>query len=174
MRHRAVVVVVAVMAAVISGCGGEDRVGDEGLLEFDEQGSDRPGRLQSSTTAAAAEAATTVVTAPGTTAPPTASTARPSPPPTATATTVAGFTVRIIDGGQGFDPFNFVVRRGTRVVVTNADDEPRTFTSDTPGAFDSGPIRPGGTFEYLASTAGKFNFHDQTRPFAVGQMEVAP
>ena len=166
MRNRIVQMLSVLVAAVLlSGCGGEDQVGDTGLLDFDESGGGRVGEVERTTTSGPTE----------TTAPPVAQTA---PPPTAAPTTAAtarpasSVTIRIVSGGQGFEPFNVSVSRGTTIEVVNADTQPRTFTSDEPGVFDSGPIAPGQRYKYVADRAGTFNFHDETRPFAVGQLEV--
>jgi len=43
--------------------------------------------------------------------------------------------------------------------------------SDT-GAFDSGPIAPGATWNYTANTVGTYHYHDGTRPYAVAYFEV--
>lgn len=169
MIPRRLLIFVSVILLVLAACGGSQQTGDKDLLDFEEQEGGRVGEIARTTTTTlppTTEAPTTakpIITS----APPTTRPVTTTPPTTAS----PGFVVKIVQSGQGFDPFNFVVRRGSRVTVTNADNQPRTFTSDT-GAFDSGPIAPGGSFVYMAETVGKFNFHDETRPFAVGQMEV--
>ena len=55
--------------------------------------------------------------------------------------------------------------------MTNRSKGPASVTADR-GEFDSGLIAPGDTWTYEAKTAGKFNFHDQKRPYVVGSLEV--
>ncbi len=71
----------------------------------------------------------------------------------------------------GFNPYYIRVYAGGVVSVTNQDKVARSVTADR-GQFDSGLIKPGGTWEYDPKTPGKFNFHDSTRPYVVGTLEV--
>jgi plastocyanin len=153
---------------MLLGCSGDSQVGSQDNLDFEEsEGSrvgaiDRPSPTPTRTVARKPVATTKPpvrTTSPRATSRPT--TARPAP----------SFTIKIVGTGQGFDPFNFAVSKGTRLKVLNTDNQPRTFTSDT-GAFDSGMIAPGASYIYVASKPGAYNFHDETRPFAVGRMEV--
>lgn len=72
---------------------------------------------------------------------------------------------------SGYDPYYIRVYKGGSIKVTNVDSQARTVTADR-GEFDSGKIAPGVTWVYVANTVGKFNFHDGTRPFVVGTLEV--
>jgi plastocyanin len=72
---------------------------------------------------------------------------------------------------SGYDPYVIRVFTGGVLRVTNNFDKPATVTADR-GEFDSGPIAPGGTWTYEPKTPGKFNFHDENRPFVVGTLEV--
>ena len=72
---------------------------------------------------------------------------------------------------SGYDPYYIRVYKGGSIKVTNVDSKARTVTADR-GEFDSGSIAPGITWVYQANTVGKFNFHDATRPFVVGTLEV--
>ena len=72
---------------------------------------------------------------------------------------------------SGYDPYYIRVYKGGSIKVTNIDKTSRTVTADR-GEFDSGSIAPGETWVYVANTVGKFNFHDGTRPFVVGTLEV--
>jgi plastocyanin len=72
---------------------------------------------------------------------------------------------------SGYDPYYIRVYKGGSIKVTNVDAKARSVTADR-GEFDSGSIAPGVTWVYLANTVGKFNFHDGTRPFVVGTLEV--
>lgn len=75
---------------------------------------------------------------------------------------------------SGYNPYYIRIFKGGTIKVTNQDVQARTMTADK-GEFDSGPIAPGeswvgGPFDEL----GKFNFHDGTRPYVVGTLEVLP
>lgn len=175
MRAGIAALITAAAVFVGGACANNEDVGSKDLLEFDEQEAGRIGEIEATTTTAV-PAPTTSAAPVATTAKPVTTTAKPAAttaPPT-TAAAAPAFTVKIISGGQGFDPFNFAVKKGTRLTIVNEDNQARTFTSDEPGAFDSGPLAPGASFTYVADRLGKFNFHDETRPFAVGQMEVTP
>lgn len=167
---RRVACALVVVGLLAGGCSSEEKVGSKDNLNFEEQEAGRLGERGATTE----PPATTVPpsTAPKQTAPASTAPKQTAPPPTSPSS--SSFTIEIISGGQGFDPFAFSVKKGTRLVVKNSDNQPRSFTSDDPGVFDSGMIPPGGSFNYLADRVGKFNFHDNTRPFAVGQMEVTP
>ena len=103
--------------------------------------------------------------------------AQPSPPPpaptkAATQAPKAPPTIAMEITAQGYKPFNPRVFKGTTIKLTNNDNQPRSMTSDQAGVFDSGLIAPGATWTYVANTVGEFNFHDETRPFIVGKLEV--
>ena len=72
---------------------------------------------------------------------------------------------------SGFDPYYIRVFQGGVISVTNRDSQPRSVVADR-WEFDSGSIAPGQTWTYDANRVGKFNFHDGTRPFVVGTLEV--
>jgi plastocyanin len=73
--------------------------------------------------------------------------------------------------GSGYNPYYIRVYKGGSMKATNADAQARTVTADR-GEFDSGKIQPGGEWIFQANTVGKFNFHDDTRPYVVGTLEV--
>lgn len=72
---------------------------------------------------------------------------------------------------SGYDPYYIRVFQGGVISVTNRDNQDRSVTADR-GQFDSGPIAPGEAWTYTADKVGKFNFHDSSRPFVVGTLEV--
>lgn len=72
---------------------------------------------------------------------------------------------------SGYDPYYIRVFQGGVIQVTNKDAKARTVTADR-GEFDSGSLAPGAKWSYEATEVGKFNFHDETRPFVVGTIEV--
>jgi plastocyanin len=72
---------------------------------------------------------------------------------------------------SGYDPYVIRVFAGGVVTVTNRFTKPASVTADR-GEFDSGPIAPGDSWTYEPTTPGKYNFHDSSRPFVVGSLEV--
>ena len=74
-------------------------------------------------------------------------------------------------GTSQFAPSAVAVGKGVTVRWTNRDSVARSVEADN-GAFNSGPIPPGGTFLWKADKAGAFNYTDGTRPYAVGRIEV--
>ena len=60
---------------------------------------------------------------------------------------------------------------GTTVVVRNDDSAGHTWTADD-GAFDSGNIDGGGTFEFTFTEAGTFAFHCEMHPAMTGTITV--
>jgi plastocyanin len=97
-----------------------------------------------------------------------------TPPPTATPKPAAQFEVTIAGDNTGqpqFNPSPVRVYTGTIVVFTNTDTVTRSVVADH-GAFSSGPIPPGKSWNYTAATAGTFDYHDGTRPYAVGTVQV--
>jgi len=77
-------------------------------------------------------------------------------------------------GGSQFDPRVARVRRGSIVRWQNVDTSKpaRSVVADN-GSFRSPDIPTGGHFDYVADAAGTINYHDGTRPYAVGTLEVA-
>lgn len=164
--HRTLFRIVTVLVAVVvlAACGGEKSVGDESLLEGTE-GTDvtRLGETTTTTTTAPAEGATATTAAPTTTTtPPTTVAAAPSVEVSIASDTTAG--------GQ-FQPRVAQVPSGALVRFRNNDTVARSVVADG-GAFDSGPIAPGGTWDWVAGGAGAYNYSDGTRPYAVGSIEV--
>ena len=74
-------------------------------------------------------------------------------------------------GSSQFAPSAVAVGKGVTVRWTNRDSVARSVEAEN-GAFNSGPIQPGGTFLWKADKAGAFNYTDGTRPYAVGRIEV--
>ena len=162
--HRTLFRILTVLLAVVAlaACGGEKSVGDESLLEGTE-GSDvtRLGETTTTTTTAPAEGTPTTA-APTTTAPPTTVAAAPSVEISIASDTTAG--------GQ-FQPRVAQVPSGALIRFKNNDTVPRSVVADN-GAFDSGPIAPGATWDWVAGGPGSYNYSDGTRPYAVGSIEV--
>lgn len=77
-------------------------------------------------------------------------------------------------GQPAFMPLAAEVYTGTIITFTNRDSVPRSVVSDPgdPASFNSGPIAPGASWTYTANVAGKFNYHDGTRPYAVAYFQA--
>jgi plastocyanin len=71
--------------------------------------------------------------------------------------------------------FNFsnpiTVGTGGTVTVTNNDGVDHTWTSDD-GAFDSGVLASGATFEFTFTEAGEFNYHCEIHPSMTSSVAV--
>lgn len=145
-------------------CGDEENVGDESLLEGTE-GEDGARLGETTTTSVDPTAETTAApatTAPPVTAPPTTAAAAPSVEVSINSDTTAG--------GQ-FQPRVARVPSGGIVRFVNRDTVERSVVFDGIGV-DSGPIAPGGTWDWTSGGAGTYNYSDGTRPYAVGSVEV--
>lgn len=153
----------ALAAAALAGCGGDETVG-EGLQTegFEETGDTRLGEREETTT--------TVAAATETTAAPAATTA---PPTTAPAQQQAAIEVKIRadDAPSQFEPSNARIYAGTCARFTNEDVVPRSVIADD-GSFQTGDIAPGASADVCPASPGRFNYHDGTRPYAVGALEV--
>lgn len=176
MRTRRTLLACVMAGLALAGaCGGSEKVGDDLGV----------GKGGPTTSACRLGECTT------TTAPPTTTTTVPKAAPTtkpavvATTTTAAvqattttrapspPFVVRIQSDSSGnhFAPSQASVARGTIVRFTNVDESPRSVEADD-GSFSSPSIPPGGTFDYVAATPGRFPYHDGTRPYAVATLIV--
>ncbi|HEX4904855.1 MAG TPA: hypothetical protein VFU93_05360 [Acidimicrobiales bacterium] len=164
-RTRTIRLLAALFALTLlaSACGDEKSVGDESLLEGTDESGEGPRLGETTTTTAAPAGETPSTTAPqATTAPPTTAPAAPSVEISIASDTTAG--------GQ-FQPRVAQVPSGAIVRFINNDSVERSVVADG-GAFDSGPIAPGGTWDWVAGGAGSYNYSDGTRPYAVGSIEV--
>lgn len=139
----------------IAACGGTTKVGGELTL-----GGGKGGALGKFTQEPSAKAST-------------------SKKPTAKATTKVDqnkedakrASVKVVINESGYDPYYIRIFVGSIVSFTNKDAQDRSVTGDK-NEFDSGWIKPGGVWSYKGTTPGKFNFHDASRPFVVGTVEV--
>ncbi len=100
------------------------------------------------------------------TAAPTSSvpTANANPTPTATPTTAptsSGNAVSI--ASFAFGPASLTVKVGTTVTWTNNDSVTHTVTANA-GAFDSGPLAPGHSFQFTFHKAGTYAYHCSIHP----------
>lgn len=96
-----------------------------------------------------------------TTSPATTTTSMPAVSTTLTAaagsTASAGGTVDISMKGIAFVPKDVSIKVGTTVVWTNNDSIDHNVTSDT-GAFSSGNMAPGATYQFTFTTAGTYPY----------------
>lgn len=159
-------------AATLAGCADDSKVGSGVDLSFEEQ-VDQNRLGQTTTTTAVATEGTepseqlgvgqrTTTTPPPTTAPPT--TQAPETP-----TLEVG--IYGDESGAQFHPSVAKVYAGSFVKWTNLDSQARSVVADA-GQFESPLLAPGESFTYTATTTGAFNYHDGTRPYAVGRLEV--
>lgn len=180
MKYRTVRVAVALLLfAALGACSEDNKVGSG--VDLDVKSAAGQGRLGQRTTTTAAPTETTAApqqnlaigrstttAAPSTTAPPTTA------PPTTAAAQTPTFDIAIAGDNSGttqFDPAQARVYAGYVVRFTNKDSKPRSVEADQ-GEFSSGPLQPGESWSYKADTVGRFNYHDGTRPYAVGILEV--
>lgn len=163
-RWIRLLVALLALAGLAGACGGDEKVGDESLLEGTDGEAGGPRLGETTTTTADPSSPTTAVatTAAPTTAPPTTAPAAPSVEVSINSDTTAG--------GQ-FQPRVAQVPSGAIVRFVNKDTVPRSVVADS-GAFDSGPIAPGASWDWTAAGAGAYNYSDGTRPYAVGSIEV--
>lgn len=86
---------------------------------------------------------------------------------------VKNASITVVINLSGYDSYYIRVFVGSIVAFTNKDAQARTVTADN-GEFDSKSIKPGDVWPYRATMVGKFLFHDDTRPYVVGTLEVLP
>jgi plastocyanin len=186
MTHRRslVPVLIALVLLLAVGCGGEKKVGSAALLKgADGKGglrlgettttrAPRPGsgtRSQASGAKAGIGATTTTTQAPQTQET-TTTTRQATTTTTQRQAAVFQISIKGDTGGSAFDPSVARVFEGTTVRFVNRDTKARSIVADN-SAFDSGSIPPGDSWEWTA-VPGQYNYHDGTRPYAVGSLEV--
>lgn len=156
------VIAIALVAALATGCGSDTKVGSGVDLNLKDAAGDT--RLGERTT-------TTATTAPGQALGVGQNTTTTRPPPT---TAPAGFEIAINSDNASqsqFHPSQARVFVGTTVRWVNRDVQPRSVVADG-GAFESPSLVPGQAYVYTANTPGRFDYHDGTRPYAVASLEV--
>lgn len=161
MKLRAVIAIVMLLSFV--GCSSSTRVGDDSLLKFKDKPQERLGGKKSPE--------------PGETPSPQATQPKQAiaaPSPQEKQETQSTFRIAVNSDTAsvpGFDPPVARVFQGTAVTWANTDSVARSVEADE-GGFKSPSIPPGGSWTYTASTPGRFNYHDGTRPYTVGSIEV--
>jgi plastocyanin len=168
---RRTLAAIGLLALLTTGCSSDNKVGQDDLLNFKEKS---PGAFDADPSPSKSPA---VKTTKASAAPVASRTSRPSPPAKASPKPAADpialtITINSDTGGQSqFDPSAARIYQGTCVQWKNADRVARSVVADA-NAFSSGPIPAGGTYTYCPKAAGKFNYHDGTRPYAVASLEV--
>lgn len=166
---RRILTATSVSLLLFTACGGNNEVGDESLLEFDQ---DEAAGLGGSTTTESTLGSDTTVAQGGTTLPQTQATlgATTTLPPEQQVVTVE---VIIQDDEQGapFTPNTVRVLVGSKVRFLNKGTKTYSIMA-TNGAFGSPPIAPGTAWIYDANTPGNYTFTDDVRTYAVGKLEV--
>ena len=188
MRRRRWIAVLAAVAAVSAGCGQDNKVGDERLLDFEEQVGERLGETTTTTagpvtttTTAGATQATKPGGGPAGTA--TTATTRAPAAPQATATTattapkqeVPPLEISIYDDSAAdkIDPGDARMFLGGVVRWTNRDVVVRGVKATTT-RFPCESIPPGGSCDFKPTAAGLFDYGDSTRPYVNATLEVLP
>src|SRR3954468_24032227 len=69
-----------------------------------------------------------------------------------------------------FRPPTLDVAKGTKAVFSNSSGTAHTATGN--GVFDSGHIKPGGSFAVRFEQKGTFRYHCEIRPFMHGKIVV--
>jgi len=78
-------------------------------------------------------------------------------------------TVQI--SGKGYNPGKITVAQGTLVTWVNNDSQPHTATAI--GAFDSGPISPGGGhWTWVAAVPGTYQYKSLMNPGMAGEITI--
>src|SRR5262249_49753951 len=93
------------------------------------------------------------------------------PGPLGNGTFTLGTKVRIT--AKGFKPQVLVTGMGLRVVWTNATSTTQSVHFDNWGeTIDSGPIPPGGTWTFHATSTGSVLYHSTYSPTLCGQVQI--
>ncbi|MGH8972890.1 MAG: hypothetical protein ACRD0C_06765 [Acidimicrobiia bacterium] len=184
-RYLRCMVVVALVAAG-AGCGQDNKVGDERLLDFEEQVGERLGET---TTTTAPPVTTTTVGATQATKPgggpvgQATTTTRQTPvtaaAPVTTATTAApqipALEIFIYDDNAPAPIEPAYARQfvGSVVRWINKDSVPRGVKATTT-RFPCETIAPGASCDFKPTAAGLFDYGDSTRPYVNATLEVLP
>lgn len=161
-----IVVPLIVVQFMLASCTSSSKVGDESDLNFKDQASSRLGQRSPSPSPEPQSEVRPedkqVIGKP-----------TPDSKPTTQQTQQAAITVTINSDttGSAFDPSAVRVSKGSKITWVNKDSVVRSVEADD-GRFTSGPLNPGAAFTYVANEIGKFNYHDGSRPYAVGRIEV--
>lgn len=115
-------------------------------------------------------------TACGSNSSPTPTSPTPTPTPSPTTPTGPVSSVSVVSGATtmtttAYSPNPITVARGTTVQWVNNDNTTHTSTANG-GAWNSGPLAPGGQFSFTFQNAGSFPYHCTIHPNMVGTVNV--
>ena len=178
---------VVVMALIAAGCGQDNKVGDERLLDFEEQVGERLG---ATTTTTAPPVTTTTAGATQATKPgggpvgQATTTTRQTPAtaaaPVTTATTAPAQTIPALEifiyddnAPAAIEPQYARQFVGSVVRWVNKDNVTRGVKATTT-RFPCETIAPGASCDYKPTAAGIFDYGDSTRPYVNATLEVLP
>jgi plastocyanin len=166
--QRLVPVAIAAALALSGACSNSTKVGS-GLHVNDATPTSACRLGECTTTTTPPTSAPRAVATTQTTARPVTTTTRP----VTTTTRSVVYVVKIYpdSAGQQFQPRVATFKAGTVVRWTNTDSVPRSVEGDN-GEFTSPSLAPGASFEWTPRAAGTINYHDGTRPYAVGTLDV--
>jgi hypothetical protein len=176
--------VAAVAAVALAGCGQDNKVGDERLLDFEEQVGDRLGETTTTTAppVTTTTAGATQATKPGggpagtaTTATTrrTVATAAASTTTTAPVQVIPALEIFIYDDNSPAPIEPQYARQfvGSVVRWVNKDSVVRGVKATTT-RFPCESIPPGGSCDFKPTAAGLFDYGDSTRPYVNATLEV--
>ncbi len=142
------------LLALLAGCGNQNAVGSQGLLNFTPAPS--PHALPSPSPSPQQQAKAGGPTVQHSQAPP--------------AVTVM-VTISADTTQQQLSPQTLSVAAGTIVKWINHDTVPRGVSANG-GAFHSPSIPPGGSWTYTFTVPGTYDYQDSTRPYVTGEVSV--
>ena len=90
---------------------------------------------------------------------------------TSTSSGTQSGTVQMTIQNFAFTPNTITLPVGTTVIWTNKDSVPHTVTSNG-GAFGSGTLSQGQTFQFTFNTVGTFDYHCAIHPFMTAKVVV--
>jgi plastocyanin len=177
-RRTRAFALVAVLTVLLAGCSGEEQVGSDELLDFEEQSEgarlgERKVASEKAPAGTAKPARKRKHAAPAPSPKP-ARAVQPSPEEKKDTGPDIALEIKITGDQSGtsqFDPSAARIFDGTCARWKNTDSAARSVEADD-DSFRSGMIKPGKTWTWCPKSTGTFNYHDGTRPYAVAYIEV--
>lgn len=164
-RHLHHLVAVLAIGLVAAACGGEESVGNEGAMQFDQEQQQQLGASTTEASTTTTPLGTVTTVAPANT---TSTTTATTLPPEQQAVTV---DVVILDGSPYYQPNYVEVAVGGKVRFINKGTTTHSIV-ESHGVFSSGPIAPGKAWIYETKARGVLEYADPDRPFAAGAQLV--
>lgn len=157
MRNLKLLFAAALMLLVIAGCGSQNSVGSQSLLNFTPAPSPRAVPSPSPSNGPGGAGGHPSPVAQHSTAPP--------------AVTVVVTIPSSTGANQSMSPSPLTINAGTIVKWVNGDSQPRGVAANN-GTFKSPLIPPGGSWTYTFTAPGTFDYSDTTRPYVTGEVVV--